>query len=89
VGAESGLSAPAARPAAPTPGSQALSLEFPDLDVPAAKALALAQAAAVDLELSFDSPDLAALPPPLSAHEQIAASRFSLFSEEFDQMKKR
>jgi hypothetical protein len=89
VGAESGLGAPAARPAAPTPGSQALSLEFPDLDVPAAKALAVAQAAAVDLELSFDSPDLAALPPPLSAHEQIAASRFSLFSEEFDQMKKR
>jgi hypothetical protein len=89
VGAESGLSAPAAKPAAPTPGSQALSLEFPDLDVPAAKAVAVAQAAAVDLELSFDSPDLAALPPPLSAHEQIAASRFSLFSEEFDQMKKR
>ena len=80
---------PAAAPAAPKQGSQALSLEFPDLEVPAAKELAIPQAAAVDLELSFDAQDLAALPPPLSADEQRAASRFSLFSEEFDHMKKR
>ena len=80
---------PTAAPAAPKPGTQALSLEFPDLDMPNAKEPAGAQAAAVDLELSFDAQDLAALPPPLSADEERAASRFSLFSEEFDQVKKR
>jgi len=80
---------PAAPPPGPKPDAQALSLEFPDLDLPRAKELALPQAAAVDLELSFDAPDFASLPPPLSADEQRAASRFSLFSEEFDQVKKR
>jgi hypothetical protein len=80
---------PAAPPPGPKPDAQALSLEFPDLDLPGTKELAIAQAAAVDLELSFDAPDMAALPVPLSADEQRAASRFSLFSEEFDQVKKR
>jgi hypothetical protein len=49
----------------------------------------MAQTAAVDLELSFDTADLSTLPPPLSVEEQRAASRFSLFSEEFDQVKRR
>jgi hypothetical protein len=80
---------PAVPPPGPKPDAQALSLEFPDLDLPGTKELAIAQAAAVDLELSFDAPDMAALPVPLSADEQRAASRFSLFSEEFDQVKKR
>ena len=80
---------PAAVAPGPKPDAPALSLEFPDLDMPDAKQLAIAQAAAVDLELSFDAPDLAALPPPLSADEQRAASRYSLFSEELDQVKKR
>ena len=73
----------------PKPGSQVLSLEFPDLDLPGVEEIAMAQTAAVDLELSFDTPDLSTLPPPLSVEEQRAASRFSLFSEEFDQVKRR
>jgi hypothetical protein len=42
----------------------------------------------VDLELALDTPDLAALPPPLSADEERAASRFGMFSEEFDKVNK-
>lgn len=67
---------------------EALPLQFPDLDVPVVEKSVIPQAAAVDLELSFDTPDLESLPSPLSANEQRAASRFSLFSEELDQVKR-
>ena len=80
---------PAVPAQGPKPGAEALSLEFPDLDIPGAAELAKAQAAAVDLELALDTPDLAALPPPLSVDEERAASRFGMFSEEFDQVNKR
>lgn len=80
---------PAGAAQGPKPGAEALSLQFPDLEIPGAEELARAQAAAVDLELTLDTPDLAALPPPLSADEERAASRFSVFSEEFDQVNKR
>jgi hypothetical protein len=80
---------PAASSQSPKPSAEALSLEFPDLDIPVAEELAMAQAAAVELDLTLDTPDLAALPPPLSADEERAASRFSIFSDEFDQVKGR
>ncbi len=73
----------------PKPGAQTLSLQFPELDLPGAEELAVAQGAAVDLDLTLDTPDLAALPPPLSVDEERAASRFGLFSVEFDQVDKR
>ncbi|MEI8265528.1 MAG: hypothetical protein WCI59_07215 [Betaproteobacteria bacterium] len=80
---------PAVPSQGPHPGEAALSLQFPDLDMPGAEELAIAQAAAVDLELTLDTPDLAALPPPLSADEERAVSRFGLFSEEIDQVNRR
>ena len=80
---------PAVSSQGPKPSAEALSLEFPDLDLPVAEELAVARDAAVDLDLTLDTPDLAALPPPLSADEERAASRFGLFTEEFDQVKKR
>ncbi len=93
AGAESGLSglsggraAAAAARSSAAPSADALSLEFPDLELTGA---APAAAAEVDLELSFDEPEVAELPAPLSAAEERAASRFSLFSEEFAPAKKR
>lgn len=69
---------------------QALSLEFPDLELSgSARPHGAAAVTEVDLELSFDELDVAELPAPLSAGEERAASRFSLFSEEFGPAKKR
>jgi hypothetical protein len=73
----------------PKSGAQTLPLQFPDLDLPGAEELAVAQGAAVDLDLTLDTPDLAALPPPLSVDEERAAGRSGLFSEEFNQVDKR
>jgi hypothetical protein len=67
-----------------------LSLEFPDLELSgSARPPGAAAVAEVDLELSFDELEVAELPVPLSAGEERAASRFSLFSEEFGPSKKR
>lgn len=68
------------------PSAQPFSLQFPDLNLPGAQELTKAQAAAVDVELTLDTPDLAAQPPPLSADEERAASRFGLFIEELDEV---
>jgi len=69
---------------------QVLSLEFPDLELSgSARPPGAAAVAEVDLELSFDELEVAELPVPLSAGEERAASRFSLFSEEFGPSKKR
>jgi hypothetical protein len=83
--AQPGVAKPALVQAGP-----ALALEFPDLGLSgSARPPGAAAVAEVDLELSFDELDVAELPAPLSAGEERAASRFSLFSEEFGPAKKR
>ena len=68
-----------------------LSLELPELDLllsvpgPAISAAA----AAVDLDLNLDELALEWPKPALSASQQSAASRFSLFGEELKPVKKR
>jgi len=74
----------------PVQAGTVLSPESPGLDPSGwQRPPAAASVAGVDLELSFDEPELPELPDPLSAGEERAAGRFNLFSDEAAPVKRR